>query len=66
MGLTGWVDSSWFFVFSVVCIIGIAITDAFVVVGARVRLTTVITTFFIVTGTIFVGVSLVPFSKRAW
>ena len=55
--LTVWVDSSWFSVNSVVGTIGITVTDAFVVVGVRVYLTTLIFT------NIFVGVILVPLSS---
>ena len=58
-GLTGWSNNSWFFVVWGVCIIGVAINGAFVVVGVGVCSTTEIITIFIVTGTIFVGVSLV-------
>ena len=60
--LTGWVDSPWFPVISVVCTVGIANTDGFAVVGVRVCLTTVVITIIDVSGTIFVGVILVSLS----
>ena len=47
------------FVISVVCTVGIAITDCFVVVGHRVCLTSITLTIIVVTGAIFVGVILV-------
>ena len=58
-GPTGSVDSSWFSVISVVCTVGIAISDEFVAVAVRICLTTVFITVKVVTGAIFVGVILV-------
>ena len=54
-GFTGWVDN---FCFSVVPVVGFAISDGFFV-GDRVCLTTLVLTIFVVSCTVFVDVILI-------
>ena len=58
--LTGLADSSLFSVVSVVCSVSISNTGIFVVMRVSVCLATVNLTMTVVTGTIFVSVSMAP------